>query len=1317
MDASDDGDEPDFGQLFAGGVGPVEAAGAILPAAGSGAIVPAVSSGGIVLAGAILLPAAAGAIVPAAGSGGLLPAAKAKRKHRRTHGLCGAPGQRTAEQKTAVAKAGADARLKSSFHRQRDVLAKAEARASKAQEVFARCTAALMSAYLPHTTTSLSLALSVSAGHVRACQQCVAHVWLERQIIALRMVLLMCGAGIDLWFERLEFDETKQVLSLDAHEHLLHHQQRCSWPVLVAVLIVGWTMKGCDEIFEFPLVRAPVICIGSVNASCLYDAVFDQHQFRPVLDMLKQLRSRASRVILVREVDSARSGFKAIVGELAAIRMSGESYAATLLHFVSCCFLHQVNMIARELVQPDEAGLKMLKGWHAYTLVCKTGNYFIRMVLAVMPLVNQILIRTFSPPNSDPEFLAARTLILDFLWPCTRVNRRRSDRNPRATAAHAKRAMRIQKLRAEWDLMINAELFTDRLVHCCSPFRCNCKSRIDAVHRISKLLVRTIFFERPRKPELKEWSAIGRCLQNTSFGLAPGMALKKIFAVAVLEMPPGESLSLDPHAPLTLAAVPGSSRAQNTESGPVTETQKFFRQMDWAELTGRRIADAKLLLTDPDLVFRTLLYAILICTVEMASSFLTSATTSSKPLASDPPLFDLMNPLYSVVRMALQLFSALLCDGTPLLYFVYSCAGASYFASLHASSAQLAQELRCGVIRVAASLWLRLQFKLLQPQWSVLSVADSRRADAERQEDAQRFYDTNEHDLDPGFARSLRHSLTCVADLFLPVIQQILLLVARLVRGHTQASEDRHASHRKMITSSSDWYGFCARAVNMEAERACPPSLQSRKRERSTPPRSSNSKPGPVKGVLIRYNHYRLQRDGRNVDMSSAWQRTREEWDSLLPEAKARFVAMHEAQLEAEVLHRRTRTESGGHAEILAATQNISVLPKIGGHAETPQASRGCRMEELRLDGPASTMAQRVLTSPLRKECLDQMLQHLGLSIKSAAASFRSTLLHGLAKDRGKAIAATIYKPCFGVCCRESSDAAKLTRACCLRLEGLMNKALVSAGKLYGGSRRLLQDLKKLFLWEVTFPSGEISSVAAMPVQIVAPNVVGIPKKSILLLMVHLQPRDRRDSSFTGRDGRLARTRYVQPVRPIQRLCNGVLVGGLDFRVSPELFPDLLAVMPSTIRFASLAFRWSDRHADVVLIDGIELELGAITTADVLKRRQPQRRRRADGAEPDFASLFKPIARSRPGAGNERNYNEHGDLQDEPVEDPVSDGNLSVNSVESDLAGADVEPALDAAADPEFGHSGSSSDSGSSKSASSSSSFSTPSAPAPASSS
>ena len=189
----------------------------------------------------------------------------------------------------------------------------------------------------------------------------------------------------------------------------------------------------------------------------------------------------------------------------------------------------------------------------------------------------------------------------------------------------------------------------------------------------------------------------------------------------------------------------------------------------------------------------------------------------------------------------------------------------------------------------------------------MLTVADARRPDAERQEEAKRFFDFNVHDLDPGFGKVLRQCLTCVADLFLSALQLALLLVARRVRGHTQGVEDRNAGHRQLLSSTSEWYGFFARSVNGEAERWIPPSKATRKRECSKQAKSSDSGPGRIKSLLICYHNHCARRDGLNCSQSESWTRTREEWASLPPETQAAFVAMHEAELQKELLERRTR--------------------------------------------------------------------------------------------------------------------------------------------------------------------------------------------------------------------------------------------------------------------------------------------------------------------------------------------------------------------------------------------------------------------------
>ena len=132
MDADDD-TEPDFGQLFSPGV----LQHAIVPAA-AGAIVAAPAAGAGDGVGVVAVPAAGAGdgvgvmAVPAAGAAAPRP----KRKHRRTHGLCGASAARTTGQKQAMAQSGAGARRKNAFREQRDAVQHQALEASQLAESF-----------------------------------------------------------------------------------------------------------------------------------------------------------------------------------------------------------------------------------------------------------------------------------------------------------------------------------------------------------------------------------------------------------------------------------------------------------------------------------------------------------------------------------------------------------------------------------------------------------------------------------------------------------------------------------------------------------------------------------------------------------------------------------------------------------------------------------------------------------------------------------------------------------------------------------------------------------------------------------------------------------------------------------------------------------------------------------------------------------------------------------------------------------------------------------------------------------------------------
>ena len=169
-----------------------------------------------------------------------------------------------------------------------------------------------------------------------------------RQLAALELVLRLCGPHFDLWYERLEFDETKQKVSVEFDSVLDNQQKRCYWSALVAIPVVGWTVTTPDmerQVFEFPVVSVPAICAGSVNAEYIWDALFEQPLLAPTFAVIARLRRLARRVILVRETDAASPGHRCIASELRILQQQ----KLPCLHILSHCFLHQNNLVVREV--------------------------------------------------------------------------------------------------------------------------------------------------------------------------------------------------------------------------------------------------------------------------------------------------------------------------------------------------------------------------------------------------------------------------------------------------------------------------------------------------------------------------------------------------------------------------------------------------------------------------------------------------------------------------------------------------------------------------------------------------------------------------------------------------------------------------------------------------------------------------------------------------------------------------------------------------------------------------------------------------------
>ena len=51
-----------------------------------------------------------------------------------------------------------------------------------------------------------------------------------------------------------------------------------AWPVMVVLQNLGFLAQG--KKFEMPVVRLPVVCVGSVSAGCVWNALWGQDHFK-----------------------------------------------------------------------------------------------------------------------------------------------------------------------------------------------------------------------------------------------------------------------------------------------------------------------------------------------------------------------------------------------------------------------------------------------------------------------------------------------------------------------------------------------------------------------------------------------------------------------------------------------------------------------------------------------------------------------------------------------------------------------------------------------------------------------------------------------------------------------------------------------------------------------------------------------------------------------------------------------------------------------------------------------------------------------------
>ena len=170
----------------------------------------------------------------------------------------------------------------------------------------------------------------------------------------------------------------------------------------------------------------------------------------------------------------------------------------------------------------------MIRTSHAFPQMVLEGNNFVKCIVVCEPLVRKKLKTQYNCPP-DPLHVDINAAMGEFYVPEQSSNPSRTETSKRKskTKQHFKYKFvniigccfpnicsicaccrkLLEELLCEFKLMINFLMFRI-VVHKCG-FGCGCADAEHTTRRIVTLVIRLLFWRRPKRPELKEWTAVG----------------------------------------------------------------------------------------------------------------------------------------------------------------------------------------------------------------------------------------------------------------------------------------------------------------------------------------------------------------------------------------------------------------------------------------------------------------------------------------------------------------------------------------------------------------------------------------------------------------------------------------------------------------------------------------------------------------------------------------------------------------------------------------------------------------------------------------
>ena len=493
-----------------------------------------------------------------------------------------------------------------------------------------------------------------------------------------------------------------------------------------------------------------------------------------------------------------------------------------------------------------------------------------------------------------------------------------------------------------------------------------------------------------------------------------------------------------------------------------TQVEEFFAEMDWKKLTGKRISYSLLTYRDPSFKFLVFFHSFVINAVELASRWLESVKASV-------PLFELLDPTRNWAFQAAQFISAMLMSTSR--FGLWRSSGWADFQTLHEQQPEVVAGMRVSSVVANVMLLMKLQWRFWRWPFLLAMVADVRRDMADRCRAAKAWWNSTEHDLDPGFSLPLRRRSTSWRDLFRRDNQELIYLWAKAHRLHSQRSERKHAGNRKAISSCTDYLHFVSRAANQQSLGTIVVEAPVVEEADGAPAALVAISKGPMRAAKMRWLNMRsaqtkMQIAGAAADFEA-------EWDQLSDQHKSNFLEYHKAELEKEFTERRQRKMLQADDEPSSAIVPFDAAfgsTVIASKDEGPSLSSyqivkhvvGCGTSVVQVaDGPKKDSAKRLEHLPMSVKALEDTLKKENLNITQAGELIDKDPSLCLARDRG-AVPKKVkhFRPCIGLCSDLCDDASRVRRSTCISIEKAMQAVLKDAGAV-------AQSLKFLFCFEM----------------------------------------------------------------------------------------------------------------------------------------------------------------------------------------------------------------------------------------------------------